>query len=65
MTPLQLDILALQSCVTECLGEVCPDDLDSWNHVRLIGVFLEIYHIPEIMDQVMWLMLPASEGGPA
>ena len=52
MTPLMQDIEKLQYQVQSIRGRQLLDSLDSLAHVRIMGIFLQIYRDREIADQI-------------
>lgn len=54
-TPLMWNIKTLQERVQRILGNLQPDNLNSLQHVQLVGVFRAIYHDPELIAQITCL----------
>lgn len=61
MTPLLSDIAELDRQIDAAYNGQQPDNLDSAGYVRVIGVFLQVYHNPEVEEQIRAMM---RIGGP-
>lgn len=55
MTPLMMDIMELESWGDKVRAGIGCDDLDSLSHVKLIGLFRQIYSDNEMMPQIEWV----------
>jgi len=56
LTPLMTDIMALEGQGALVRAGIRCDDLDSFSHVRLIGLFLRVHNDEEMIAQIKWVM---------
>ena len=61
LTPLMADIRDMSEGIRHVQGSIDLDDLDSLAHVKIIGLFRQIYFDPEMAAQIKYVMSESEE----